>query len=93
MIKTVRCKRCRGTGREFDLASVGEQMARFRKRAGLSGREMARRLGISAMYLCDLERGRRQWNREFLTNYKKCLRNLPVEKGQHDLKRSGNSDV
>jgi transcriptional regulator with XRE-family HTH domain len=38
---------------------VGLRLAAARQRAGLAGREAARRLGTSSGYLADLERGRR----------------------------------
>ena len=41
---------------------------------GLSLREVSRRLGISAPYLSDLERGNRNWNEPLISNYRKILR-------------------
>jgi DNA-binding XRE family transcriptional regulator len=37
----------------------GEWLRQERKRAGLTLREMARRVGVSAAYLCDIEKNRR----------------------------------
>lgn len=45
----------------FEIArhTLGSMMREEREKAGISLREMARRLGISAPYLSDLERGNR----------------------------------
>ena len=52
----------------------GEKVRDARKAAGVSGREMARRMGISAPTLSDLELGRRHWTlprlRQFLEQLK-----------------------
>lgn len=39
--------------------TLGTQIRKERKRLGITGREMARQLGISASYLCDIELDRR----------------------------------
>lgn len=43
----------------WDTKAVGEHLRAIRKKAGLSQREVARKAGVSASYLCDLELGRR----------------------------------
>jgi transcriptional regulator with XRE-family HTH domain len=42
---------------EFEPAHVGAQLRAGRERAGLSGRELARRIGVSASLLSQVERG------------------------------------
>ena len=37
----------------------GKKLRQLRKKSGLSLREVARRIGISASYLCDIEHNRR----------------------------------
>lgn len=53
------CPHCQGTGRIPDPVAVGAELRAARKRAGLTQRAMARILGISFGYLCDIEKGRR----------------------------------
>lgn len=56
------CQYCNGTGQEIDQAKWGAEMRRLRKEKGISGRQMAKLLHISAPYLSDLELGRRHWS-------------------------------
>jgi len=46
----------------IDHYLTGDKYRRMRKEKGLSLREVARRMGISAPYLSDLERAKRNWN-------------------------------
>lgn len=53
----VRCKMCGGTGR---VSVIDFQSLRHaRSQAGISLRELARQLGLSAPYISDIELGRR----------------------------------
>lgn len=63
-----KCRHCEGSGRSSDIdhQSAGLWIWGYRKRAGLTLREVARRLGCSVAYLNDLEHGRRNWNEERL---------------------------
>ena len=45
---------------------IGTILAAARKRAQLTQRELAQRLGISATYLSDMEQGRRAFGEKFL---------------------------
>ncbi len=56
------CRRCGGTGNEPDAQAIGEELRLMRQGAGVSQREMARLMGISPSYLCDLEQGLRRWD-------------------------------
>lgn len=47
-----------------DHVAAGAEMRARRRKAKLSLRSVATRLGISAPYLCDLELGRRAWSEE-----------------------------
>lgn len=53
------CKRCSGSGFEPDPKTIGESMRKAREDAGLSLRQVATRMGYSAAYVSDLERGQR----------------------------------
>lgn len=48
-------------------------MRRLRQRWGVSLREMARRLDISAPYLSDLELGKREWTEEKISAFRRKL--------------------
>ena len=60
-----------------DHRPLGAEMRRRRESKGFALREVARKLGISAPYLSDLELGRRYWTEElrdsFLAAIKKPL--------------------
>jgi len=50
------------------------QAARLaRQRAGLRLREVARRMELSAGYVCDLELGRRHWSEELVQRFQAAL--------------------
>jgi hypothetical protein len=68
------CPECGGRGKVCDPVQVGARMKRERETAEVTGRELARRMGYSAMYLCDLEHGRRGWNAKLLAAYLDALR-------------------
>lgn len=59
--------------RVTDNAATGQLMREARQRAGLSVREMARRLGQSAPFVSDLELGRRGWNDKRIEQWAKVL--------------------
>ena len=57
------CQRCAGTGYEPDHAAIGARHRHVREGLKMSLREAAGKIGISAAYLSDLERGNRAWGR------------------------------
>ena len=58
---------------EIDHESTGRRARQAREKAGLSLREIARRMGVSAPYLSDLERGRRPWNADRAPNATRAI--------------------
>jgi len=56
------CKRCNGTGLEPDPSEVGKRMRHMREKAGISLRDAADKMGVSAAYLSDMERGNRAFS-------------------------------
>lgn len=56
-----------------DNAATGQLMREARKRAGLTLREMARRLGQSAPFVSDLELGRRGWDEKRIEQWADVL--------------------
>ena len=65
-----------------DNVATGALMRQARLKAGLTLREMARRLKCSAPYVCDLELGRRGWNESRLEEWARilCTSNTPGER-------------
>jgi len=56
--KMKQCPKCGGSGMIADPS----EMRKLRVSSGLSLREVSNKMGVSAPYLSDLERGNRQWN-------------------------------
>lgn len=73
----MKCPRCGGSGEVEDEGVLGMKMRVLRKDAGVTLREMARRIGVSASYLSDLELGRRRWSPRFRSAYE--ARFAPLE--------------
>lgn len=67
------CQRCNGTGVEPDPAAIGQQMRVLRETVGRRQNEVAKKMGISAAYLSDLELGRRDWSADIINRFKKAL--------------------
>lgn len=70
-----KCKHCDGTGVEQDSVAIGKAMREAREKAGQSCRETARRMGISAAYISDLELGRRHWGSKQLEAFRIAIKN------------------
>lgn len=71
--ETIKCRCCNGSGRVPNPAKIGESYRNRRELNGHSLRTVAKRAGISAMYLSDLERGRRNWNPELERKIKSAI--------------------
>lgn len=56
-VVSIKCARCNGSGATF--AVDPQSLRASRKRAGISLREVARRLSFSAGYISDIEFGKR----------------------------------
>lgn len=76
------CPECGGRGKVCDPVQIGARLKREREAADVTGRELARRMGYSAMYLCDLEHGRRGWNAKLLAAYLDALRPANAERSE-----------
>lgn len=68
------CPFCAGRGKVLDDRAIGQAMRDKRKKAGLTGCEMAKRLGLSPTLICDLERGRRRWNAQRQRQYLEAIK-------------------
>jgi predicted transcriptional regulator len=67
------CPKCNGTGKIQDDVLVGKALRKERTEMGLHLREVARRMGLSAAYVSDLEKGRRIWRGELIARYRKAV--------------------
>jgi Helix-turn-helix domain len=56
----VPCDKCGGTGKLRDWRELGQEARKLREASGLSVREAAKLLMMSAAYLSDIELGRRR---------------------------------
>ena len=52
---------------------TGQRAREMRTKAGLTLREVARRMQISAPYLCDLELARRNWSVDLAARFEKAV--------------------
>jgi|HubBroStandDraft_1064217.scaffolds.fasta_scaffold02417_3 transcriptional regulator with XRE-family HTH domain len=60
------------TVEQIDHVATGAAMRQLRKAHNISLREIARRMGLSAPFISDLERGRRNWNANMALQYMKA---------------------
>jgi predicted transcriptional regulator len=72
-IPTQPCPSCRGTGTSIDHGLIGSILRQEREEADIGLNEMARRLGLNASYLSDMERGNRHWSLERIEEFRKQL--------------------
>lgn len=68
--------RCPTCGQKT-LVVNGGYLRAIRLRANISLREVARRLGISAAYLSDMELGRRAFHPKYLSRYEAAAKEKP----------------
>jgi predicted transcriptional regulator len=69
----ISCKCCGGSGHDIDNRETGDVLKKARKTSRITQKAMAKALGISAAYLCDLEHGRRHWSSEMVHAFKAQL--------------------
>lgn len=67
------CRRCDGSGYEPNHLETGQEMRIMREREGVSLLTLAKACRVSAAYLSDLERGRRNWNERLKVRYLQAL--------------------
>ena len=66
------CVHCGGAG--YVVRVNPTWLRSTRERAGISLREMARRIGVSAPYVCDVEHGRRAVPDSWRAEYAKVIK-------------------
>ena len=64
------CPTCGGSGEYAAERDIGLALRKRREARGMSLRDMATNLGISAPYLSDLELGRRHWKQRYTEAYR-----------------------
>lgn len=63
-----KCPRCHGSG--WEQVWRGADLRKARERAGITLREVARRIGLSATYISDVERDNRTATERIVNAYK-----------------------
>lgn len=63
------CHCCNGKGVEKDHELVGSLLRTKREELGISLRAMARKIGVNASFLSQLERGLRRWTEAMQKKY------------------------
>ena len=72
-----RCPRCYGAGYLHRIS--GAWLRRVRTARGVTLRAVARRVGVSATFLSDVERGRRWINPDMCSRYLRAIREMTRE--------------
>ena len=67
------CPRCKGKGHILTDREIGLKMRARREAAGITLRDFASRLVLSAAFVSDLERGRRNWSKIQIGRYDHIL--------------------
>lgn len=67
------CHCCQGSGTEFDNVSVGAKLRAAREKKGISQDFVATAMGFSKPYICDLEKGRRNWCEDKIKRYQQAI--------------------
>jgi predicted transcriptional regulator len=73
MLMKKMCPKCGGTGKVIDDKALGRELNKKRMAKGVKLREVAREMKFSASYICDLEKGRRQWSADLEKKYRLAL--------------------
>jgi len=69
----IKCRCCKGTGKELNHSVVGNEMRNMRVERKESLISISKKMGLSIPYLSDLERGRRNWNEDLIQRFKEAL--------------------
>ena len=73
-LKTKSCRCCDGSGKQYDHRSVGREMTAYRKSENVSQVQVAKRMGYTTAFICDLEHGRRNWRTDLIEAYRKACK-------------------
>ena len=68
------------------MKTLGERIRELREEHDLSGRELAKRLGLSAAFLSDVELGRRHPSPEVLVQIARALGTAAADLRKHDTR-------
>ena len=66
---TTLCRCCKGTG-QTDQKKLGAAMKKLRLKANLNMKQISMAIGFSHSYVCELEKGNRNWSAELIEKYK-----------------------
>jgi transcriptional regulator with XRE-family HTH domain len=73
MSKTKACRCCGGSGTELDNKATGAEMRAMRISKGMSLRQVGAKMKLCAPYICDLEKGHRNWTEPLVAKYRKAV--------------------
>jgi transcriptional regulator with XRE-family HTH domain len=62
---------------EIRNEQAGQMVRELRERKGVSLRAVAKRLGLSAAFISDLERGRRNWSKQRFDEVERAILTKP----------------
>lgn len=65
---------CSFCAHEVDHRSLGHDLRAEREKMGVSQAEVARLIGTSKTYICDLEQGKRNWTANMVNKYLAAVR-------------------
>jgi predicted transcriptional regulator len=65
---------CSFCAHEVDHRALGHDLRAEREKMGMSQAEVARAMGTSATYVCDLEQGKRNWTASTVNKYLAAVR-------------------
>jgi len=77
-MKKERCNKCGGKG----WVEAASALRNKRERTKASLRDVAGLMKISAAYLSDLERGKRDWNADLVGRFEVALEQVQLEQAQ-----------
>ncbi len=72
---------------EYDHVAIGNELRRRRKQLGISLRNVAKRMRLSAPYVSDLELGRRPWNGARIGVYEMAIQGSLCQRDYQKLVR------
>ncbi len=76
------CSHCWGRGLLKDDVETGRELRGVRDYLGVEQRAVAKAMKLSASYLSDLERGRRNWSGDLVRRYREALETVTVARQQ-----------
>ena len=74
MKNTIKCPKCKGAGEIDNPVFIGKEFRVKRESRNITLRELSKLINLSPTYICDLEHGRRAWNKAIKDLFEKGLK-------------------